>query len=763
MDQRPAGFPGILDPGAQEFRPQQNPRPALALLPSPQIYHPYPLPSSGMVGAGYQPQLPAQVRPSQTAAATRAVLLSLVPAHATEALVRAEMEAFGGVRAVQMGRAGEGMVTIHFYDVRDAQAAVVEMQEQHMRQQSRLGQHYSLVMGNWGNSASVLPVLPLAPMPGERGLVGGQAVWAQFAVPAVSAAEIPDWQNQGTLVVFNLDADVSSSEIKDIFEAFGRVKMDNGGWGGDGTITAHLSCFFLPLVSIHDPNLPYRIPVSFICMLVFVGARACEGIEGDAVEEAASVRGVLRRPPRSSSSIGGEWQGDSREAPRSRIQPPGRAGEEVLHGCRSCVASILELQYEQQQLLQEEPELPTAASVAATTTIAAEALRPFFRCFVPPAARSLPRQAFCYPARECLSIVSGQQQRGGNSSRARESVEEESQEEPHQMHAVAAEAIVVVRDDHPPILFVAEDQPSEEASRSQFSLQGRRYGGNKNDGDDKEHTQQIQVGPRFLVFSSLSIDRAKLLLNMLDNHCIHCNEKIAAGDDEEPFSAYDFVYLPIDFTNKCNVGYGFVNLTSTKAAWRLYKSFHSQPWEVFNSRKICEVTYARLQGLDVLKEHFKNSKFPCETDEYLPVVFSPPRDGKQLTEPVAVVGVATKARKAAGGPSRRKKKHEHQMDGGDSPTTTTTSNQVEGGNDEDHAEEEEEDEEEGNEVGGEDAARLHEVMLSSCSLSNEAQQQQPKAALSCAQYRLHWSNVSFVNVQVARYIFIMQSHLVAVK
>jgi len=38
----------------------------------------------------------------------------------------------------------------------------------------------------------------------------------------------------------------------------------------------------------------------------------------------------------------------------------------------------------------------------------------------------------------------------------------------------------------------------------------------------------------------------KLLLNMLDNHCIHCNEQIANGDDQ-PLSSYDFLYLPIDF------------------------------------------------------------------------------------------------------------------------------------------------------------------------------------------------------------------------
>lgn len=48
-------------------------------------------------------------------------------------------------------------------------------------------------------------------------------------------------------------------------------------------------------------------------------------------------------------------------------------------------------------------------------------------------------------------------------------------------------------------------------------------------------------------------------------------------------------------SNKCNVGYGFVNMTSPEATWRLYKAFHHQNWEVFNSRKICEVTYARVQ------------------------------------------------------------------------------------------------------------------------------------------------------------------------
>ncbi|KAF8017605.1 hypothetical protein BT93_H2711 [Corymbia citriodora subsp. variegata] len=156
----------------------------------------------------------------------------------------------------------------------------------------------------------------------------------------------------------------------------------------------------------------------------------------------------------------------------------------------------------------------------------------------------------------------------------------------------------------------------------------------------------------------------KLLLSMLDNHCIHCNEQIGEGhceddDDRRPLSAYDFVYLPIDFNNKCNVGYGFVNMTTPQAARRLYKAFHLRHWEVFNSRKICEVTYARIQGLEALKEHFKNSKFPSEAEHYLPVVFSPPRDGRRLTEPLPVAGHQHQ---------QHSQQHRHEGDGEDDET-----------------------------------------------------------------------------------------------
>jgi hypothetical protein len=57
---------------------------------------------------------------------------------------------------------------------------------------------------------------------------------------------------------------------------------------------------------------------------------------------------------------------------------------------------------------------------------------------------------------------------------------------------------------------------------------------------------------------------------------------------------YDYLYLPIDFQNKCNVGYAFINLKKCEYVITFYKRFNSKKWEYFNSEKICEITYARL-------------------------------------------------------------------------------------------------------------------------------------------------------------------------
>ncbi|KAH0456548.1 hypothetical protein IEQ34_014455 [Dendrobium chrysotoxum] len=117
------------------------------------------------------------------------------------------------------------------------------------------------------------------------------------------------------------------------------------------------------------------------------------------------------------------------------------------------------------------------------------------------------------------------------------------------------------------------------------------------------------------------------ILDLLDEHCRKENLKIleegSAADTQ--LSEFDFLYLPMDFLSGSNLGYAFVNFTSTVAASRLHREMHKKPWNVYGSRKVSE-------GSDGLLKHFKSSIFACCSAEYLPVYFYPSRDGFRRTK-----------------------------------------------------------------------------------------------------------------------------------
>ncbi|CAN6175109.1 unnamed protein product [Urochloa humidicola] len=128
----------------------------------------------------------------------------------------------------------------------------------------------------------------------------------------------------------------------------------------------------------------------------------------------------------------------------------------------------------------------------------------------------------------------------------------------------------------------------------------------------------------------------KRLMSIIDEHCFIENQKIAPGGVK---SEYDFLYVPIDFRTLANKGYAFVNMTSPEAAHRLWEHLHGHRWEVGRCAKTCAVDYAAKQGLEKLRGHFSESSFDCDTEEFLPVWFEPPRDGTRSAAGVVnVVG-----------------------------------------------------------------------------------------------------------------------------
>ncbi|KHN25420.1 Protein terminal ear1 like [Glycine soja] len=85
--------------------------------------------------------------------------------------------------------------------------------------------------------------------------------------------------------------------------------------------------------------------------------------------------------------------------------------------------------------------------------------------------------------------------------------------------------------------------------------------------------------------------------------------------------------IPSKYTTRMNKGYAFVNFTQPQAARKFLKTASNLKWELFQSNKIRDVVSARLQGKEQLEEHFATMNFPYESEDVLPVSFSPPCDG----------------------------------------------------------------------------------------------------------------------------------------
>lgn len=46
---------------------------------------------------------------------------------------------------------------------------------------------------------------------------------------------------------------------------------------------------------------------------------------------------------------------------------------------------------------------------------------------------------------------------------------------------------------------------------------------------------------------------------------------------------FDFLYLPVDFRNACNLGYAFMNFLSVEAMVQFYQTYHGERWRAEES------------------------------------------------------------------------------------------------------------------------------------------------------------------------------------
>ncbi|KAG0489216.1 hypothetical protein HPP92_008027 [Vanilla planifolia] len=149
-------------------------------------------------------------------------------------------------------------------------------------------------------------------------------------------------------------------------------------------------------------------------------------------------------------------------------------------------------------------------------------------------------------------------------------------------------------------------------------------------GSQLESQQQFQLDLDKII--SGDDTRTTLMIKNIPNK--YTSEMLLAAIDENHRGAYDFFYLPIDFKNKCNVGYAFINLLSPFHIISFYQAFNGKKWEKFNSEKVASLAYARIQGKAALDVRFQNSSLMNEDRRCRPILFNSMRLEDSDQEPL---------------------------------------------------------------------------------------------------------------------------------
>lgn len=95
-------------------------------------------------------------------------------------------------------------------------------------------------------------------------------------------------------------------------------------------------------------------------------------------------------------------------------------------------------------------------------------------------------------------------------------------------------------------------------------------------------------------------------------------------------NCYDFSYLRIDFNNGMNVGYAFINFSHPSHIAQFAMAMQHRRWDVYNSDKHAEISYATKQGIHSLIDAFRNSSVMEEHPDARPKLWFTDMDRPDL-------------------------------------------------------------------------------------------------------------------------------------
>ena len=108
-------------------------------------------------------------------------------------------------------------------------------------------------------------------------------------------------------------------------------------------------------------------------------------------------------------------------------------------------------------------------------------------------------------------------------------------------------------------------------------------------------------------------------------------------------NTYDVFYLPIDYVNKCNLGFAFINFVEPLHILLFYELYRGKKWKKFKSDKICELLYAKYNNKKELIEHFEKGKVLLfDSQEKRPLILPTPKILPKINIPLSYLNIFIK-------------------------------------------------------------------------------------------------------------------------
>ena len=120
--------------------------------------------------------------------------------------------------------------------------------------------------------------------------------------------------------------------------------------------------------------------------------------------------------------------------------------------------------------------------------------------------------------------------------------------------------------------------------------------------EEEEEIFQPNVDIRKVL--SLEDKRCTIMIKNIPNK--FTKEKLLELIDKNFASTYDLFILPKDGNKNRNFGYAFINFISSYSIPYFYYVFNGKKWINTNSKKVCEITYSKIQGRNELISHYPN-------------------------------------------------------------------------------------------------------------------------------------------------------------